>query len=165
MLRLTDTQAAAFCRQQAELSLASPGKTSDSHSWRQFSAEIEHEGLDAVEKRLLQWRNTPSSDPRRRDTHIADKFLDALTDRDEVMFAIASELKEQIDQEREQLDSTDELQSAYLQELHVHLNSVRNGSAELEEYEAVRTRLEGLLLRFEQEYGARITAAIRAQEH
>ena len=166
-MKMTDTQAAAYCRSRASASLTGrPSGEEASREWNRLRDEIEQDGLEEVESRLTTWleKVQADTDPRRTaDTSIADAFLDAIYDEDEIKRAIAGELKEKVKQEIER-QSTYPLRALYLQHLRNFLGNVQDEAANLEDYEQAREEIGEQLEQLESEYGKWITDAIAAQE-
>lgn len=166
-MKMTEAQAAAYCGSQAQASLnEGPRGEEASREWNRMRNEIEQDGLEAVERRLIAWLKQVRADQDSRhtaNTNVADAFLTAIYDEEEVKRAIAGELKERVKQEIEE-KSTFPLRVIYLQHLRNHLGNVQDDATDLEDYEEAKEAIIEQLERIETEYGQWITDAIAAQE-
>lgn len=166
-MKMTNAQAATYCNAQAVSSLTGkPSGEEASREWDRLRAEIETDGLETVERRLTTWLEQVQAerDPHRSaNTSVADAFLAAVYDEDEIKRAIAGDLKEKVKLEIEK-QSTYPLRALYLSYLRNHLGNVEDEAANLEDYEEARENIEEQLKRFELEYGKWITNALAAQE-
>ena len=145
-MRMTDIQAAAYCRSQAQASLTGkPSGEEASREWHRLRDEIEHDGLEAVEARLTTWLEQVQADQDSRhaaNTGIADELLEAIYDGQEIKRAISGELKEKVKEEIDK-QSTYPLRVLYLQHLRNFLGNVQDDAADLEDYEQAREEIGG----------------------
>lgn len=161
-MKMTDTQAAEYCKSKALLSLSrsSPSGEEDSHSWSHLRDEIERDGLDIVEARLV---TLVDNNPRNAYIDIANELLAAIYDEEHIEPFIAADLKVKVIEEIDKQESYP-LRALYLKYLRDHLGNVEDGTADLEDFEEAREDMERQLHQYELEYGAWITSAMEAQE-